>query len=70
MKDEDIKGAKRSFPDFILESTPLVNLMRLTTNPANDQPVFTLVPKDIILHPYLSPLKPEVIQDGYQTLSW
>jgi len=72
VKDEDIKGkgSKRTFPDFILDSAPLVNLMRLTTHPVTEQAVFTLVAKEVILHPYLSPAKPEILQDGYQNLQW
>jgi len=69
VKDEDIRGARKTFPDFLLESPPLLHLLRLSAHPSTDQPVFTPVPKGVILHPYLSPQKPELLQDGYQPLS-
>lgn len=69
VKDEDIRGAKKTFPDFILESPPLLNLLRLTSHPVTEMPVFTSMPKGVILHPYLSPHKPETPLEGYQPLS-
>lgn len=70
VKDEDIKGAKRTFPDFLLSSGPLINLLRYSSNSVGEHPTFTLVPKNIILHPYITPAKQDNKQDGYQKLSW